>query len=176
MERKVFIGMGIVLIILILYTHNFTIRVSRHEMEALSDQQRALLNKSRSIQHKRENLQRAIIAFRAAIQELQSQVQNLNREIQSMQKDIQALEGGLEQSDRAVSQIRTTPIWNLYSMDMTIVLVVLLFILWILYRLYMDHRRLTASTTDKKIELKVLEGQKTQSPVASAGMGQRKKS
>ena len=173
MERKVLIGLGVVVIILILYTHHSTIRVSRHELEALSDQQHALLDKAGPIRHKKERIQRAVVALRSVIQELQSQVKTLNTDIQTMEQDIKALEGGLERSDRAVARIKTAPLWNLYSLDTALVLIILLCILWLVYRWHMDHRRLTAGTTDR--ELKVLEGRKEKPSAASAGMEQRKK-
>ncbi|MBW2146535.1 MAG: hypothetical protein JRG73_02535 [Deltaproteobacteria bacterium] len=176
MERKVFIGMGVVLIVLILYAHNFTIRVSRHELEALSDQQRALVDRTRTIQNKRENIRGTVAALRSAIQDIQNQSQSLNLEVQTLEKDLKTLERGLEQSDRAVSRIKTTPAWNINSMDMALVLLVLLFILWTLYRWYMDHRRQTAGATGEKMELKVVEGRKEQSSASSAGMGRRKNS
>ena len=196
MERKILIGLGIVAIIVILYTHNSTIRVSRQELEAISDQQSALLDKSGAVRNKRESIQRTIVALRSALQGLQGQVSNLSRAIQTLEKDMKAMDGGLQQSEqafqtlgqdmeamkgglqqshRAISRIKTTPLWNPYSLDMALVFIILLCIFWLVYRWYMEHRRLKVVTQGQKTELKVLEGRKEQSDSASAGMDQRKK-
>lgn len=176
MERKVLIGMGVVLIIFILYSHNSAVRVNRHEMEALSDQQSALLNKARDIQNKRENIQHSVVAFRSALQNLQSQVSNLSREIQNLEKDMKAMEGGLQQSQRAISEIQKAPIWNLYSTDIAVVFILLLSILWLVYHWYMEHRRLRAGSPGQKKEFRVLDGQRKKSASASADIGSQKKS
>jgi len=196
MERKVFIGLGVIAIIAILYTHKSTIRVSRYELEGLSDRQSALLDKSGNILNKNERMQGAIAALRSALQNLQGQVNNLSRAVQTLEKDMKtmegslqqsnddfqtlgqdmkAMEGGLQQSNRIISRIETTPTWNLYSLDMALALILFLCIIWSTYRWRLEHRRLKAAPAGQKTELKVLDGRKEQSDSSSAGMDQRKK-
>jgi hypothetical protein len=175
MERKVLIGMGVVLIIFILYSHNSTIRVNRHELEALSHQQSALLNKAGYIQNKRGNIQHAVVAFRSALQDLQNQVSSLSMEIQNLEKDMKAMEGGLQESQRTISGIQKTPFWDIYSTDIVVAIILLLSVLWLVYRWYMEHRQLRAGSAGHKVEFRVLEGQGKKSTAASADIRPQKK-
>ena len=182
MERKVIIVLGASLIILILYTQTVTIRLSRHELGGLSSQQAALLNKAASVQEKRAILERSLTEMRATIQQLQTSMQQLqtrvsalNKELKSMEYDMKAVEGGLQQSHKDITRITAAPVWNVYSLDMSLVLILSLLLLWLMYRWYMEHRRSVSDASGQKLELKVLEGRKEQAGPASAGMKQRKK-
>jgi len=190
MERKVLIVVGVILILVVLYAHNSTIRIDRHELDALSDQQRTMVNQAGSVQQKRESIERSIAELRSTLHTLQSQVSSLSSAIQTLElemkemdsglleshqafqtleQDMRSMEGGLQQSHKALSRITTAPLWNLSALDMAVIGIILLLMFWLMYRWYTEHRRLKVAAAAQKTELKVLEGRRDQPSATSTG-------